>query len=718
MMKPVLSIGIIFKNEIRCLERCLKSLQPLRDAVPCELVMADTGASDGSREVAEKYADILFDFPWINDFAAARNAVMDRCSGAWYFSIDCDEWLDEKLDDLIDLLRDRKKWKKYGMAGIIVRNYVSEDLETQYSDLLGIRLVRMDTKIRYEGSIHEHWSANGAIYGMDRVILHHDGYVGLTGEKGRGKRERNMALLRNELEKSPKDLLLLIQCIESDDNSPDTEDYINRAIAGVDEKWLGWEEYGPAIFRHSVRFARARNLPDLSDRAARGRELFPDSPFITIDVTYLQFSDCIDKKKYAEAIPYGEAYLRALAEYHKGGDISAVTLYSSLAMVSVMQGYMTRILLADAYFQEKQYQKARDMLRTLDGGALNEICVRNCAGAMANLHAQSGLDLSEDMAKFWEQITAPTPSEERSAERQRGVAEVAVRIFSAAYRAEEGRQGFRHAYTLFLPLAGKCGWGDAAAILEEDDPETLTAMLGRVEKWKACPIEALAHALERGARFPLPEKPLMLEEMDVLVNRLAQDKEGLLRLTQRLGKISDLQALTWVRGLLLAAVRTYDWSDKEQGLAFVRKSAAEDGMVLARKFAAVERQFLTLCYAPETLRPENLFVLPAMHRFGWHCARAFQALEGGDPAGYVRHLREGLSTCEGAKAMVEFLVDHTPEVQTAPPSQELLDLADKVRTMLSALAPDDPAVAALKQSPAYRKVAYLIEGVDGGGLPS
>ena len=81
MSKPVLSIGIIFKNEIRCLERCLKSLQSLREAVPCELVMADTGSDDGSREIAEKYADILFDFPWINDFSAARNAVMDRSAG-------------------------------------------------------------------------------------------------------------------------------------------------------------------------------------------------------------------------------------------------------------------------------------------------------------------------------------------------------------------------------------------------------------------------------------------------------------------------------------------------------------------------------------------------------------------------------------------------------------------------------------------------------------
>ena len=39
MSNPLLSIGIIFKNEIRCLARCLKSLQPLREAVSCEVVM-------------------------------------------------------------------------------------------------------------------------------------------------------------------------------------------------------------------------------------------------------------------------------------------------------------------------------------------------------------------------------------------------------------------------------------------------------------------------------------------------------------------------------------------------------------------------------------------------------------------------------------------------------------------------------------------------------
>ena len=46
---PLLSIGMIVKNEIRCIEKCLKALQPLREAIPCELVIADTGSDDGTR---------------------------------------------------------------------------------------------------------------------------------------------------------------------------------------------------------------------------------------------------------------------------------------------------------------------------------------------------------------------------------------------------------------------------------------------------------------------------------------------------------------------------------------------------------------------------------------------------------------------------------------------------------------------------------------------
>ena len=62
-IETILSIGIIFKNEIRGLERCVKSLQTLRETLPCQLVMADTGSEDGSHDIAVKYADVFFRFP-------------------------------------------------------------------------------------------------------------------------------------------------------------------------------------------------------------------------------------------------------------------------------------------------------------------------------------------------------------------------------------------------------------------------------------------------------------------------------------------------------------------------------------------------------------------------------------------------------------------------------------------------------------------------------
>lgn len=699
--KPVLSIGMIFKNEIRCLERCLKSLRPLREAIPCELVMADTGSTDGSREIAERYADILIDFPWIDDFSAARNAVMDRCTGDWYFSIDCDEWLDQDLSALLRFLRDREKQKKFVMGAIMVRNYVSEDLETQYSDLLGVRLLRMDTGCRYEGAIHENWKACGDIFGMDKMILHHDGYIGLSEESGRPKRERNMKLLREELKKDPKNLMRLLQCIESSDGEESVE-YLERAVAGVDEKWPSWNILGPSIYRHLVKDAKQRDLPDLDEKAARARELFPNSPFITVDATYIQFSSYIDKKDYAGAIPYGEAYLKALDKYLEGGNAVVETLNSTLSMVSPVQGRMTRILMADAYFYVKEYEKSRDMLLTLKGEELNEICAKNCAGVMANLHAQTGLDMSGYMADFWEQINRPVPNEIRASERQRGVAELAVQLFSKPYRLELEKKGFRQAYTMFLPLAGKCGWGDAAAILEETDPAKLTELLRSVEKWKECPIEALSHALRHGAAFPLPEKPLNVEEMDALAARMAQDPEELYAaLNAAAGEdyAGSWQTLAWTRALALAAVQAFPW-----------QNGGREGLVLARTFAKVEGAFLTGCYAPEVLREGNLRVLPPMHRFGWYCAQAFDALDGGDAAGYARLLRAGLEANPAMKAMAEYLTENTPELWDTGADKELLALAEKVKALLASYPADDPAVAAVKASPAYQRVAYLIEG--------
>ena len=82
--QPLLSIGMIFRNDKRSIRRCLDALAPLRKAIPCQLVMVDTGSTDGSRQIAEQYADVLLNFAWIGDFAAARNAGLEHCTGTWF----------------------------------------------------------------------------------------------------------------------------------------------------------------------------------------------------------------------------------------------------------------------------------------------------------------------------------------------------------------------------------------------------------------------------------------------------------------------------------------------------------------------------------------------------------------------------------------------------------------------------------------------------------
>ena len=64
------------------------------------------------------------------------------------------------------------------------------------------------------------------------------------------------------------------------------------------------------------------------------------------------------------------------------------------------------------------------------------------------------------------------------------------------------------------------------------------------------------------------------------------------------------------------------------------------------------------------------------------------------------------------KDLVGFLTEHTPELQAPPATPELLQLAEQVRILLAQYPADDPAVMALRQSEAYRKVASLIEGAE------
>jgi glycosyltransferase involved in cell wall biosynthesis len=85
--------------------------------------VVDTGSTDRTREIAREFGARVFDFVWVNDFAAARNAALARATGNYAFWLDADDVLDPpervRLQALLDSLRPGMRPRMWSAARAI-----------------------------------------------------------------------------------------------------------------------------------------------------------------------------------------------------------------------------------------------------------------------------------------------------------------------------------------------------------------------------------------------------------------------------------------------------------------------------------------------------------------------------------------------------------------------------------------------------------------------
>lgn len=195
-----ISVCIIAKNEEKYIEECLKKLQPYG----FEIVVTDTGSADRTREIAEKYADKVADFEWINDFSAAKNFCASQASNNWILSLDCDEYV-ESVDLRILRVLLQQKPKQVGV--IRMKNIqLRENGELGYS--VG-NLPRLYNRNYYtfEKPIHEQIVSkkndSEVLEGflMPMEVIHH-GYA-ISGEEMINKQERNLEILYAGIKQEP-----------------------------------------------------------------------------------------------------------------------------------------------------------------------------------------------------------------------------------------------------------------------------------------------------------------------------------------------------------------------------------------------------------------------------------------------------------------------------------------------------------------------------------
>lgn len=712
MSKPLLSIGMIVKNEIRSIERCLKALQPLRDAYPCELVIADTGSTDGTREVAAEYADFLFDFTWIDDFAAARNAVMDHCSGTWYLTVDADEYLAPDLSGFEKIFRTpAKSWPD--MYTVTVRNYDSRDMErASYSDFLAIRMARLDLGIRYRGIIHEYLTLprRKLTYQIcPEIVLHHDGYVFQSKAEREKKGERNLTLLDRVLEENPDSERCLVECLESAALFPGRA--VKYAVQGIEllrrtdrEPQPSWDGI---LAARCTAAALSAGLPEGPEWLDWALEQYPMSALVRVDAVYSGIMHYFGKK-WDQVVRLSGIYLGGLNDVRAGRVASYELTYTTFQCT--FDRYREKALTALAVALCKLDRRA-EALPHLTGWSFEKTSASAAIDwlrAMALLEDMPGA--AAEMARALP-LLEPDGDDQWRKDRWRAILPLLRQFFKPGWGASEGAE---HPWRLLLGCEGPLGQG--AKVMACTGTVEAEELLAQVEEWEDFPPEALLHALTLGAGIPAG---LCAQRPDVrlgLITAMAQsDPDFAFHMAMYSWQAPDnLPLLQTQFDLVVCAV---------QRIAPL-KETGETGLcrVLRGKLANLSRELLPRLYSPELLKNQaDWIVLPGNHQFCLWLLAGEKKRSAGDIPGYLRDLHHGLKQAPGMKDLTEFLLNEAErEAARAAASPELLALAEQVRGILSRFPPDNPAVKELKSSPVYQRVAPLIEGIEApvfGGLP-
>lgn len=202
-----ISAVLIVKNEQDHLPACLAAL----DGVVDEIVVADTGSTDRTHEIAEGFTERVFRVPWNKSFAEARNAAVAHARYPWILTVDADECI-EGSEAAGAALRSFAARHGADVVGTVAIHNVDDGTGSFEETIDHTERFFHRSAYHFVGAIHEQLVSLGPAkrHAETGVHLIHTGYAQHHSDATH-KAHRNVPLLLAELAAHPDDEYLYFQ---------------------------------------------------------------------------------------------------------------------------------------------------------------------------------------------------------------------------------------------------------------------------------------------------------------------------------------------------------------------------------------------------------------------------------------------------------------------------------------------------------------------------
>ncbi|MES1943257.1 family 2 glycosyl transferase [Salinisphaera sp. PC39] len=162
-----LSVNVVTLNEAANLGRCLESVCGLA----AEIVVIDSGSTDGTREIAERYGARFIHNDWPG-MGAQKNVALEHCTQPWVLCLDADEALDETLQTrIVETLSGTPQYDGYAVNRLTW--FLGDWVRHSWFPEWRVRLARRD-KARWEGvNPHEWLAVDGRTARLDGFLPHY-----------------------------------------------------------------------------------------------------------------------------------------------------------------------------------------------------------------------------------------------------------------------------------------------------------------------------------------------------------------------------------------------------------------------------------------------------------------------------------------------------------------------------------------------------------------